>query len=376
MTRLKRILALFALASYAVVAYAGGMQKPSSPLSDWRPARDTAGVRYVGSAVCAQCHSEQSSTYAGTPMARAAELPAESEVLAGHPRLTFREGPYTYQIARQGNRTVYTVSDGAATISAPILVCFGKGVSGQTYIFTHEGSLYESRVSYFKRLGGLGITILHPREVPKSLAEAIGRRMNEEGARGCFSCHTTGAVDGARFEPDRLVAGIGCEACHGPGENHLAAVRAKNFKELQIFNPARLDSIDLTQDVCGSCHMSFDKVMMLPDQGGLNNIRFQPYRVFKSGAHFMEDARLSCVACHDPHDKTRHDAAYYDSRCLACHVSSPSSPKTPERSAAPCPTATTKCVTCHMPKVDLPEMHAEFTDHWIRIVRPGEPVPR
>jgi hypothetical protein len=33
-------------------------------------------------------------------------------------------------------------------------------------------------------------------------------------------------------------------------------------------------------------------------------------------------------------------------------------------------------VTCHMPKVDLPGMHADFTDHWIRIAKPNEPVPR
>jgi hypothetical protein len=29
-----------------------------------------------------------------------------------------------------------------------------------------------------------------------------------------------------------------------------------------------------------------------------------------------------------------------------------------------------------MPKVDLPEMHFKFTDHWIRIVKPGEATPR
>ena len=28
-----------------------------------------------------------------------------------------------------------------------------------------------------------------------------------------------------------------------------------------------------------------------------------------------------------------------------------------------------------MPKVELPGMHAEFTDHWIRIAKPGMPYP-
>jgi hypothetical protein len=29
-----------------------------------------------------------------------------------------------------------------------------------------------------------------------------------------------------------------------------------------------------------------------------------------------------------------------------------------------------------MPKVELVGMHAEFTDHWIRVAKPGDPVPR
>jgi hypothetical protein len=29
-----------------------------------------------------------------------------------------------------------------------------------------------------------------------------------------------------------------------------------------------------------------------------------------------------------------------------------------------------------MPKVELTGMHAQFTDHWIRIVKPNEPTPR
>jgi hypothetical protein len=29
-----------------------------------------------------------------------------------------------------------------------------------------------------------------------------------------------------------------------------------------------------------------------------------------------------------------------------------------------------------MPKVELQGMHASFTDHWIRIAKPNEPVPR
>jgi hypothetical protein len=45
------------------------------------------------------------------------------------------------------------------------------------------------------------------------------------------------------------------------------------------------------------------------------------------------------------------------------------------RIAKACPVATTKCVGCHMPKVNVAVMHSDFTDHRIRIVRKGESYP-
>jgi hypothetical protein len=366
---LKRAVTLLAAAICAATCFGRAPSTTAqggNALSSWRPTQTSTSIRYVGDSVCARCHTEETSTYRGTPMAHAAESPAECDILAANPRLAFREGPFSYQIVRQGDRSVYSVSDGTNTISATILYCFGKGVSGQTYLFRHDGALYESRVSYFRGLQGLGITILHPREVPKSLAEAVGRRMTEGDAQGCFACHSTPAAGEDRLRLDRLVPGVGCEACHGPGEKHVASMTAKNFKDPQILDPGKLDSIDQTQEFCGSCHMSFDKVMEMPDQAGINSIRFQPYRLFKSGPHLLDDARIGCVACHDPHDKTQHAPAFYDAKCLACHVTKPGDAKTAERFASGCPKSTNQCVTCHMPKVELPEMHAKFTDHWIR----------
>jgi formate-dependent nitrite reductase cytochrome c552 subunit len=37
--------------------------------------------------------------------------------------------------------------------------------------------------------------------------------------------------------------------------------------------------------------------------------------------------------------------------------------------------AYTGCVTCHMPKLELPGAHHKFSDHRIRVVRPGKSYP-
>ncbi|MGA9995885.1 MAG: multiheme c-type cytochrome [Pyrinomonadaceae bacterium] len=379
---LKKFFALAALALCAVVClwspralHGQDQTQGNSPLSKWRPSHEAFGIRYVGSNACAQCHTQESANWSATPMAHALETVADCEVLKKNTKLSFRNGAYSYQITRQGNRSIYTVSDGDKEISEPILYCFGQGVVGQTYVFRHNGALYESRISYYPGIRNMDFTTGHLHTEPASLEDALGRVLSPSDAQGCFSCHSTAAVSGSQLQLDKLTPGVACEACHGPGEKHLAAVRAKDFKSLQIFNPGKLDAFDLMQEFCGSCHRSFDNVMLMPGQGGINNIRFQPYRIFNSPGHFKNDPRISCTACHNPHDKLEHDTAFYDSKCLACHLTSVKEAKTERRNAPACPVSRQQCASCHMPKVLVPETHAEFTDHWIRIVKPDSPVP-
>jgi len=381
---IKKALALAFLLACAAAYMAGPVLRgvwgqaraPQIPLAKWRPGgRDNSGVRHVGSETCAGCHTREAAQ-GSTPMGRASQLASDCDILKARPRMIFRNGRYAYQITREDAGSVYTVSDGVSNISEPILFCFGQGAAGQTYIFRHRGAYYESRVSFFQTLDGLDVTIEHPRAEPSSLEDALGRPMTNEATRGCFGCHTTAAAGALGIEPERASAGVSCEACHGPGEKHLAAVKAKDLKNLNIYNPAGLDGLELSQEFCGACHQSFETVMGLESQGGAANVRFQPYRIFNSRGHLTEDRRMSCVACHDPHGPLERDPVKYDANCLSCHLTTPREPKTRARTAAACPVATRQCVTCHMPKVELPSMHFKFTDHWVRIARPGQPVPR
>ena len=57
-------------------------------------------------------------------MANASTHAAKSEVLRSHDQVTFHLPPYSYQITRKENGSVYSVTNGAHTISAP----FGLGI--------------------------------------------------------------------------------------------------------------------------------------------------------------------------------------------------------------------------------------------------------
>lgn len=350
----------------------------------WRSNKPFKEAGYVGNQACAECHATEFDSYHRTAMARALQLPADSEVLRARQRLTFRVGPYRYEIVRRGEESIYTVSDGNKVISVPIRYSFGQGKAGQTYILQYNGAFYESRVSYYREIDGLDFTIGYPRTVPSSLEDALGRAISMDEARSCFGCHATAAVAGRSLQLEHLMPGVGCEACHGPGRDHITAAEAGRFDDLRIFNPKRLSADALTQEFCGSCHRSAEDVLSLPQQGGINNVRFQPYRIFTSRGHDPNDPRLSCTACHNPHEHLRQDTAFYDARCTVCHRSmaslrSPALAKTESaqgRTAKACPVKAQDCVSCHMPKVEIPGAHFKFTDHRIRIAREGEPFPK
>src|SRR3989441_5259656 len=297
-----------------------GMSDGRAPGSTpWRPSKKDA--RYTGPRACAKCHAEESATQHLTAMGRALEPLATSEILRAHPRLMFRSGPYAHEIVRRGDQSLYTVTDGVNTISEPILYTFGQGKAGQTYIFQHDGAFYESRLSFYKDIQGLDVTIGYPREIPPSLEVAAGRRISLDEARNCFACHGTAAAYGYQLQLDRLMPGVTCEACHGPGADHIAAMEAKQFKDKRIFNPGKMDADELSQEFCGSCHRRAEQVISNKLLRGLITVRFQPYRMFTSRAHDPADMRLTCTACHNPHENPSTDDAFFDPKCLACHRS-------------------------------------------------------
>jgi len=345
----------------------------------WPTQPGASHSEYVGTKACASCHAAKVVEQKTTPMAQNAMHADDSEILHEHPDMKFAAGKYRYEIRTDAKHSVYTVTDGDRKASATLLWAFGLGRAAQSYLFKKDdGNFYEARVTYFETLRAIDFTPARALTSAKDLDEAMYRPVSASEISRCFGCHTTASTIGGQFEEKNLMLGVTCEACHGAGAKHVASAQASALAGVAddapggIFNPARLPPAD-SVDFCGACHSTWWDTK-LSGVTGASTTRSQPYRLEESKCWGKGDARLTCMACHDPHKPLQTDASAYDTVCSSCHVTA-GEKKSATHPGEACPANTRNCTSCHMEKVYVPEMHYKFTDHRIRIVRANQPFP-
>ncbi len=342
----------------------------------WWPTKGTpTRDQFAGTAACAECHASLVASQKQHSMARSSTLGSNSEILRQSDGKSFRIDSYNYSISRAADGTInYSVSDGDHSMSAPISWSFGTGKVGQSYLSEEKGRFREVRFTYFHNLQTFAITPNQSASGANSLDKAAGRIVGDDEVRKCFGCHATASTTAGRFDTSHLMLGITCEGCHGPGADHVAVKKAGiEAGAGLIVNPGRFPPAELL-DFCGACHVSWWDGR-LSGTLGVASVRFEPYRLEQSRCWGKGDARITCIACHNPHQPLVRDSASYDPKCLACHVTAAGAKPTADKPGAACPVATKDCVSCHMPKFEVPDMHFEFTDHRIRVAHKGDPFP-
>jgi hypothetical protein len=196
----------------------------------------------------------------------------------------------------------------------------------------------------------------------------------------CGSCHVTGMKinydeSSNSFSTTWVDLGIGCEACHGPGSNHIKA--ASEYFEMEqetIVNPSKLPW-KLRAMVCGQCHNWGSSVAdVSPYKEGFpkkysfavdykvgqplylfyeeelddDKKHHQQYNEWQEGEH--SKAGVMCTTCHAVHQEGMHRNPHKaltkyigDSLCTNCHSSL-------QRKAAHRIHTFGSCIACHMPK--------------------------
>jgi len=298
---------------------------------------------------CATCHPVEAKSQASTAMKRALTPARDSAILKANPNLQYRSGNYRWSITREAGEPVYSVTDGSRRVSAKLQWAFGVGTMGQTYVYEQNGALYESTLSYYTLTKSLDFTPGHLDLPRRNIDEAAGRLIDSAEVRRCFNCHANNAT-----EP--VTTGVQCEHCHAGAATHAAS----HSKMIRL-SQATAEEIS---NLCGACHRTWEDIAVNGPKS-VQNIRFQPYRLANSKCYDAADRRISCTACHDPHAATIRQSTSYDAKCLNCHAQ-----------GKVCRVGRQDCVTCHMPKTEIPGIHFAFTDHWIRVTHAGEPYPQ
>jgi hypothetical protein len=195
-----------------------------------------------------------------------------------------------------------------------------------------------------------------------------------DGVIKCLYCHTTNPRAGReRVGPETADRAIGCERCHGPGGHHIAAVEAR-LPDMAISNPGPGSSATpqaVSETQCNDCHILGQKSATLAEYEQLQaSLRSQGLGWGLSRCKTESKGAFGCVTCHEPHSPARATTTVqYEEKCLACH-SAASKPTDTNKSPTVCSVNPSKgCVGCHMPAVYSSFLHAEVTDHFIRVRR-------
>jgi hypothetical protein len=252
----------------------------------------------------------------------------------------------SYRVSPFGSILV-TAMRGANRADGRIEWVMGAGAQGETPLVETAAGTLESHVSYFPQLRRFGITIGQAGGPSPTAEAALGVKQGPKTLRACLGCHATGVT--SDLKP--VTPGVQCERCH-PGAAEHAVGKG------QATNPGKMRPLEQVR-FCGVCHRDKPAV----DDTQLENVRFQPFRLMQSKC--FTSGRLECTTCHAAHqDARRHDAAFYNAKCLACHGAAGQRFHVDARQKG-------DCISCHMPYVELhPALH--FTDHDIRIVKAGD----
>lgn len=325
-----------------------------------------------GTSVCRQCHQAIYDSYAKTPMARssgAVDAGAERFERAAfeHAATGFR---YRVYRSKAGVLVEFAKADGSLSGTKQLRYFIGSGATARSYAIADDGFLFEAPVAYYAASAKWDMAPGYQGYAYPYLTRPV--------VAACLNCHASGvaAVPQTlnRFAmPPFAEAGIACERCHGPGDEHVRKMRAGSSEGgTGIVNPAKLDA-ERRDSVCAQCHLTgevrvmragrdwqsyragerlADSIAVFVRSGTAPGMRVTSHmeKLAQSACKRGAGDRLWCGTCHDPHRAPA--VAEIRKKCLGCH------------------TAVAKhgddCIGCHMPKGAVADaQHVVYTDHSI-----------
>lgn len=344
----KRILLVISVIALCVMVITFWISREHATVDITHP----GGQRYAGSAACRDCHKSIYDSFVHTAHYLTSRIAAKKYI-----RGSFADGHNTFSFTDH-MKVVMTEKDGRLFQTAWLNekpersesfdIVMGSGKKGQTYLYWKGEELFQLPISYFTNLNDWANS-------PGFSADNISFERNVQAR--CMECHTTFAKQlvASSYDPDRILYGVDCERCHGPGASHVASKG-----KIYLINPASL-SRQQSLDVCALCHSGTMRSIapafsFLPGDTLSNyfmsnsshidsvnlDVHANQYGLLTASKCFRTSATMTCATCHNTHEKEKEDLQFYSQKCMSCHTAC-------RMQAPPGFSMQAHCIDCHMP---------------------------
>jgi len=370
------------------------------------PMQPKAAV-FVGANACADCHAEQFEAWSGSHHAMAMQEAVEDTVLGDFSDSEFEHLGVTSRFSRGGDRfRVRTDNADGELQDFEIKYTFGITPLQQYLVEFPRGRLqtlattWDSRPSeeggqrWFHIYGDEFVTHSDP-------LHWTGREQNWNYM--CAECHSTGLekkydLGTDTFDTEWTEINVACEACHGPGSQHVLdptiglAVNLNDagdaFWKMNVAtgtaqrSEARTDP-QIQPEACGRCHARrgvisadyefgrpltdtylpalLEEHLYYPD----GQIRDEVYVYGSFLQSRMYRAGVTCSDCHDPHSAGLRTTGKVSNVCATCHLAEKFYSIEHHHHEA----ADVECVDCHMPSRNYMVVDPR-RDHSFRVPSP------
>ncbi|MGX5816701.1 hypothetical protein ACWKWU_00805 [Chitinophaga lutea] len=358
-----------------------------------QPPADVRGEAFVPSSSCRPCHTAIYDNWLKT--AHAQTSAAGGGGIRGNvspPGNVFHySGGIDVTVERRDDGWFQTASHGgaptqrerfdssrlrkASAAGAPIRrerldVTIGSGRKAQTFLYAWDGKFFQLPLSWFVPANAWANSPGFPPDHPK-----FDRIIPSQ----CFDCHTShpgvsetamqGAQLSERFASEKMLFGLDCQRCHGPGAQHTAWHTA-HPEAREPIHMIRIGGLPRQRqlDVCAQCHSGLSTPQrslsrfrpgddlsdyILPEIGGARppsslDVHGNQYQLLTASRCFTTSRGMTCASCHDPHALERTNTAVFARRCMECHQE-----PLPAHAAlkTTLPALQAACIDCHMPNL-------------------------
>jgi tetratricopeptide (TPR) repeat protein/ssDNA-binding Zn-finger/Zn-ribbon topoisomerase 1 len=407
------VLAAGLLAYFAL----GRTPAPPPPAPVLAPPAALPAATYTGREACGACHANELKAWQGSHHDLAMQLPDPASVLGDFETAKFEHAGVTSTFFRRdGKYFVRTDGPDGKLADFEIRWTFGAAPLQQYLIELPGGRIQALGIAWDARpraQGGQRWFHLYPDETLRAGDPLHWTAIQQNWNFMCAECHSTDLrknfdAKQGHFATTFAEVDVSCEACHGPGSNHVAWARREGDWSALDADKGLAIALDERRDVhwaiaagtgnaersraregqrevdlCGRCHaraskLSDDYVYGAPlldthrvalfEEGlywsdGQMRDEVYDYGSFLQSRMFAKG--VTCGDCHEPHSLQLRQPG--SAVCAQCHL--PEKYAAPEHHFHPAASAGAECAACHMPTVTYMQIDPRH-DHSLRIPRP------